>query len=648
MCGLAGFMRLSATPNRDAHQSWVNRMGESIIHRGPDAGGSYLDSHIALAHRRLSILDLSDAGNQPMTSASGRYVIAFNGEIYNYRELREELRNEGVQFQTQTDTEVLLALFELRGDCCLDALNGMFAFAIWDKEARELFLARDRLGKKPLYYYRAGGEFAFGSEIKSLRQLPFLETVLDYEAVKDFFFYQYIPDPKTIYKNLYKLPPGYWLRTDGKSVKLHQYWDVRFDQVNHSSASDIEDGLYNLIDDAVRLRMVSDVPLGAFLSGGVDSSAIVGLMAGQAARPITTCSIGFGSEEFDEVKYARQVAEQFGTDHHEFTVKENVAGNFERIARFFDEPFADPSFVPTFFVSQLARQEVTVALAGDGGDENFAGYSKYRTDAIENSLRGLLPEFVRKGIFPSLANMAGMIPGLMTRRARTLLNTLAMSPGQGFFMTNCFFRPEVWERVVSPELARHTRDYDPGKITRDYYRNAPAEDHLSRILYTDIKTYLPGDILVKVDRMSMANSLETRAPLLDYRVVEYAAGIPSALKLKGKEKKFILKKAFSRLLSDDILYRKKMGFSVPLADWLRKELFDIANPALTDKQGPLSALFDISETSRMWSIHLAGDNYYTQELWSLVVFAIWLGPNTTSMANGNRAFSETLMSADLN
>lgn len=623
MCGLAGFFRASTSSRRGEHGAWLEKMGQAILHRGPDAGATFLDDDIALVHRRLSILDLSEAGTQPMHSASGRYTIVFNGEIYNFQALRNGLEAQGIQFHTQTDTEVLLALFEQQGFRCLDHLNGMFAIAIWDGKTKELFLARDRLGKKPLYYYHAGAHFAFASEIKALMPLPMFERKIRYDAVKDFFAYQYIPDPKTVYENLHKLPPGHWLKTDGNKVEIRQYWDVSFAPLAGRSQAEIEEGLYQLIDDAVKLRMISDVPLGAFLSGGVDSSAIVGLMAGHSSQPVTTCSIGFDSKRFDEVVFAKQVATQFGTDHHEFTVKENVAANLESIARFFDEPFADPSFVPTYFVSQLARQKVTVALAGDGGDENFAGYSKYHTDAIENRLRGMFPASIRHALFPLLARMAGQVPHSVGRKGQSLLGTLALDSDRAFFLTNCFFSRPLWDRLVTGKLRSETREYDPAEITLQHYRSAQADDHLARILYTDIKTYLPGDILVKVDRMSMANSLETRAPLLDYRVVEYAAAIPSALKLHGKEKKYILKNTFSRLLPDDILYRKKMGFSVPLADWLRGEIREVSERMF---QSPESALFDYFDQdllSKMWNTHLSGNNQYTQELWTILAFGLW-------------------------
>lgn len=623
MCGFAGFLRSPAVPNRDAHREWLENMGQAIIHRGPDAGGVYLDDHIGLVHRRLSIIDLSDAGTQPMKSSSGRYIIAFNGEIYNFREIRKSLEVEGRIFTTGTDTEVLLQLFEEKGFGCLDDLNGMFALAIWDIQTQEVFLARDRLGKKPVYYYESGGHFAFASEIKALLKLPFLTRQVRPDAIKDFFAYQYIPDPKTIYANVHKLPPGYWLKTNGQKTELHQYWDLSFATPAHRTIQDIEDGLYELIEDAVRLRMISDVPLGAFLSGGVDSSAIVGLMAGQSERPVTTCSIGFDSERFDEVQYARQVARQFKTDHHEFTVRENVADNLVGIAKYFDEPFADPSFIPTYFVSQLARQKVTVALAGDGGDENFAGYNKYRTDQLENRFRRLFPGPLRRSVFPGMARMAGRMNNPILRKAQSLLGTLALEPDQAFFRTNCFFRQSVWNNLVRGKFKQDIEGYEPGEITRRRYNQADSEDHLAKILYTDIKTYLPGDILVKVDRMSMANSLETRAPLLDYRVVEYAAQIPSAFKLHGKEKKYVLKKTFSKMLPDDILYRKKMGFSVPLADWLRNEIRPTAEALLLNPCSGLSEFFDREGIQKLWMKHQNGDSQYTQELWSLLAFELW-------------------------
>lgn len=623
MCGLAGFMRGPNTPDPEAHKGWLEAMGSAISHRGPDADATWLDEQIGLVHRRLSILDLSDAGTQPMISGSGRHVIVFNGEIYNFQAIRQYLQEQGVQFRTGTDTEVLLELYEREGADCLEKLNGMFAFAIWDRQSKSLFLARDRLGKKPLYYYQRDGQFAFASEIKALHPLPFLDTTLRADALKDFFFYQYVPDPKSIYKSVHKLPPGHWLKLADGGVTIKSYWDLSFRNQTATDEHQLEDDLRQQLEDAVERRLVSDVPLGAFLSGGVDSSAVVSLMAGASDRPVTTCAIGFDSEKYDEVQYARRVAEQFGTNHHEFTVREQVADSLPEISRFFDEPFADPSFVPTYFVSRLARQQVTVALAGDGGDENFAGYGKYAIDARENQLRSFFPELVRQRLFPGLGALAGKIPHSLGRRARSLLTSLAKDPATAFYQSNRFCDPAVWDRIITPELQRATEGYDPADITRDHYHRADAEDHLSRILYADFKTYLPGDILVKVDRMSMANSLETRAPMLDYQFVEFAASVPSSYKLHGSEKKYLLKKAFEGRLPQDILYRKKMGFSVPLAQWLRHEIRPLAEPLLTDQQSPLAQFFRMDVITELWQTHLRGHDRYTQELWTLLALALW-------------------------
>lgn len=623
MCGLAGFFRSGTGSVPEQELRWLRAMGDSIVHRGPDASDTYMDDELALIHQRLSIIDLSDAGRQPMVSASGRYVIAFNGEIYNFLELRSELEQNGVVFRTHTDTEVLLELYERENERCLGRLNGMFAFVVWDTERKELFIARDRLGKKPLYYYQANGQFAFGSEIKALLQLPYVDKTLRPDAIKDFFAYQYVPDPKSIYARIHKLPPGYWLKTDGEQVVLRQYWDLRFDPEGGASEDELRHDLRTLLSDAVRLRMISDVPLGAFLSGGIDSSAIVALMAEHTSNPVTTCSIGFDSEKFDEVRFARKVADQFNADHHEFTVKENVTDHFEAVARFLDEPFADPSFVPTYFVSQLARKQVTVALAGDGGDENFAGYQKYYVDAIENRLRRKVPGTIRRHVFPGLATVFGQFNLPVFRKARSLLGTLAMSPERGFFGSNCFFDRSVWNYLVNDGFEKATGGYDPAELTCELYRNAPAEDHLSRILYTDFKTYLPGDILVKVDRMSMANSLETRAPLLDYRVVEFAARVPAQLKLHGSEKKYLLKKSFTDTLTPETLYRKKMGFSVPLANWLRAELRALGDRVFMTDSPALASVFRMERVRDLWHQHLKGNDRFTQELWTMMMFAVW-------------------------
>lgn len=622
MCGIGGVVRQQPGSDRQLTR-WLERMGDTMVHRGPDAGRYWLDPSIGMVHRRLSIIDLSDAALQPMHSPSGRYVMVFNGEIYNFSALRAELEAEGVRFQSQSDSEVLLAIYERDGADCLPRLNGMFAIAIWDRERQELFLARDRLGKKPLYFYQQGDHFAFASEIKALLVLPFVERKVRPDALQDYFFHQYVPDPKTIFNNIHKLPPGHWMTLRGSVQHQQCWWQLSFKANRQKSSAQFQHELMQLLDDSVKLRMISDVPLGAFLSGGVDSSAIVGMMARHSSKPVTTCAIGFDVEAFDEVAYAKQVAQQFRTEHHEYTVADKVADELIGIARYFDEPFADPSFVPTYFVSQLARRQVTVALAGDGGDESFAGYNKYQIDRTENQLRQWFPGPVRRGVFPPLASILGQVKHPLARKGRSLLSTLAQSSERSLFVSNSFFDERLWRYLIREDFERSLSGYDSAETTEYHYRQSDGEDPLARALYTDIKTWLPGDILVKVDRMSMANSLETRAPLLDYRVVELAASIPSEMKLHRGEKKYIFKQALQTLLDEEILNRRKMGFSVPLAAWLRNELRPLGERLLFAPDAGLKEWFRMERVHTLWERHQGGHIDYAPELWSLLVFEIW-------------------------
>lgn len=628
MCGIAGFSQFH-TPIGD--QSTLQAMGEAIYHRGPDAGREYLEEHVGLSHRRLAIIDLSAAGVQPMHSHDEEYVIAFNGEIYNYLEHREALAAEGYPFKTHTDTEVILALYAKEGVECLQKLNGMFAFALWDKKAQSLFIARDRIGKKPLYYYQENNDIAFASELKSLLTLKHIPKKIRVDAVYDFFAYQYIPDPKTIYQDVHKLEPGHYLTIDSQGITKKQYWDISFATTTEASEADLKAELQARAKACTEQRMVSDVPLGAFLSGGVDSSGVVALMAKIAQekgeKPITTCSIGFDEEKFDETKFAAMVAEQYKTDHHKLIVQENVEDNLEHIVSFFDEPFADPSLVPTFFVSQLAREKVTVAIAGDGGDEVFAGYEKYAVDHLENKLRDKVPAWVRKNILPSLSKVAASVNHNLFQRASSLLHSLSVDPAMGFYISNSFIKDTTWQSLINDETKTALKDYHPSTQTTDYYKKCDGKDHLSRILYTDMKTYLPGGILVKVDRMSMANSLEVRAPILDYTIMEFAASLPSQLKFnvsEGKtEKKYLLKEAFKDYLSDDILYRKKMGFSVPLASWLRNELKSITEERLLNRTEGLCQFFKKEQIAKLWSEHKTLKKDNATVLWSMLMFQMW-------------------------
>ena len=624
MCGIAGFTQFN-------QKQWsidtLKTMGNSIFHRGPDAGGEYLTDNVGLCHRRLAILDLSEAGIQPMKTSDEQVVISFNGEIYNYLELREELVEQGFEFKTNTDTEVILALYQSIGIKLLDKINGMFAFAIWDNTKQELFIARDRVGKKPLYYSFFNNDLVFSSELKSMLALPSIPKDIRLDAVHDFFAYQYIPDPKTIFQGIHKLEPGHYLVVNKQGLKKQQYWDISFSIQTEKSESELIEELQQLAGDCTAKRMMADVPLGAFLSGGVDSSAIVALMAQQAeennGEKITTCSIGFDEEKFNETEFAKQVAEQYQTHHHELTVHDNVADSLKHIVSFFDEPFADPSLVPTYFVSKLAREKVTVAIAGDGGDEVFAGYSKYSIDYVENQLRNKFPKWIRKGIFPSLAKIAGKVNSTPFKKANSLLTSLSVDPAMGFYITNSMITDDKWSLLATDKTKQELGSYHPSTQTIDKYNKADGPDHLAKILYTDMKTYLPGGILVKVDRMSMANSLEVRAPILDYKLMEFAATVPSKLKFNNGEKKYLLKEAFKKYLPDDILYRKKMGFSVPLASWLRNELKEITEQKLIGNPSGLKQIFKISEINNLWAEHIEQTHDHSTLLWSMLMFELW-------------------------
>jgi asparagine synthase (glutamine-hydrolysing) len=622
MCGIAGKYNYGSGEPVDA--ALVRGMCDRIAHRGPDDAGVHVDGPVGLGHRRLSIIDLSALGHQPMASADQRFWITFNGEIYNFLSLRKDLAAMGYAFKSQCDTEVILYLYQEYGTACVDHLRGMFAFAIWDKKQKTLFMARDRIGKKPLYYYDDGNTLIFASEIKSILADPCVTPQINYPALYDYFKYLYVPDPKTIYQQIYKLPPGHVITCTGQGIRCTQYWDVSFARTHTGSPEEISRELYGILDQSVNLRMISDVPLGAFLSGGIDSSCVVALMAGRSDTPVTTCAIGFDSKKYDEVQYARMVAEQYRTDHHELTVKENAADVIDLLPGYFDEPFADASAVPTWFVSKLARQKVTVALSGDGGDENFAGYEKYHIDNVENTIRRSIPGFIRNPLFPGLAAILSRADNALCQKGKTLLHTLGHDACYGYYLTNTEMEDALWDTLITDDTRRKIGEYDPFHLTAHFYNKADTDDHLSKILYTDLKTYLPGDILVKVDRMSMAHSLEVRAPILDHRVIEYAAAIPAALKYKHGEKKYIFKQALEHKLPHDILYRKKMGFSVPLADWFRNELRQQAENRLCSPDSRLSEFFNMKTVQQIWQTHQTGRRNYGTVLWSLYMFDRWL------------------------
>ena len=616
MCGIAG-----ATVNLlgDNPEATLERMNTVMIHRGPDMGCLYTDSSVGLCHRRLSIIDLSEGGKQPMESSDGRYVIVFNGEIYNFIELRKELEATGHAFRTQTDTEVLLTLYAEYGTHCLDRIRGMFAFTIWDKKTQTIFAARDRIGKKPFYYHWDGDAFAFASELKSLLEIKAIDQEIDCTAIVDYLKYLFIPHPKSIYKNIRKLEPGHYLLYQQGRLQLKEYWDVDFSENIGGDAGEIEEELLGIIDDAVQCRLVSDVPLGAFLSGGVDSSGVVALMAKALKKPVTTCTIGFDSKEHNEAQYAKEFASQLNTDHNEYYVDDDPASLINKLVWHFDEPFADSSMVPTYNVSNIARKKVTVALSGDGGDESFAGYEKYAVDRFENRVRESVPGFVLKAVASLTKNhKSGVL-----KKANSLCRSAALDPSEAFYITNTFITDEQLTSILSDDLLKETAGYNPALHIHRYYNKPTGGDHLSKILYTDLKMYLPGDILVKVDRMSMANSLEVRSPLLDHKVIEYAAKLPSRLKMKKGEKKYILKESFKKVLPTEVLNRKKHGFDVPLDGWFRHELKAMAEKELLQNPG-IAAYFKVSSLDAIWKEHQSEKGNHGTLLWSLFVFSLWM------------------------
>jgi len=605
---------------QDNPEVYLQKMNEVMIHRGPDDGDYYFDQDIAMCHRRLSIIDLSANGRQPMQSSDKNYVIVFNGEIYNFLELRDKLQEIGYQFKTRTDTEVLLNSYIEYGNDCLQKIRGMYAFAIWDMRKKELFLCRDRIGKKPLYYFYDGNSFAFASEIKSILQISCIDAKIDFTAVIDYLKYLYVPHPKSIYENIFKLEPGHFLIYKDGKIYVEQYWDIDFSETLQGGIEEISEQLLSIISESVKARLISDVPLGAFLSGGIDSSAVVALMARAKEGAVRTCTIGFNNSKHNEALYAKEFSKQCKTDHHEYYIKENedIEAVIKKLVWHFDEPFADSSMVPTYHVCRIAKDIVTVALSGDGGDENFGGYEKYTIDQIENRVRDLVPRFLLNTLCVIFKNHE-LGPG---KRIHSLASTARLSPAEGFYITNTFFPDLMLKEILSDGLTKRTNSYDPFEHTRRYYDAANGKDHISKILYTDLKSYLPGDILVKVDRMSMANSLEVRSPLLDHKVIEFAAKIPSALKIKGNSKKIVLKEAFRKILPAELMNRKKHGFEVPLDRWFRMELKQTAYNHLFNKKY-MNEFFNMHSIKILWDKHQEKKADFGTNLWALLMFSLW-------------------------
>ena len=625
MCGIVGIFDTRAEGEID--RALLDGMNHTQIHRGPDEGELYTEPGIGLGHRRLSIMDIS-SGQQPLFNEDGSVVVVFNGEIYNFQTLADELAALGHNFRTHCDTEVIVHAWEEWGEHCVQRFNGMFAFTVWDRNRQTLFMARDRLGIKPFYYTLLdNGLFLFSSELKALLAHPEFDKTFDHLAIEDYFAYGYIPEPKTIFRKACKLNPGHalLLQRGQTTIQPHEYWDVPFVPHAPLSEQEAEEELIVRLRHAVDSQLMSEVPLGAFLSGGVDSSAVVAMMADLAKEPINTCSIAFSDPAFDESRYAQQVADRYQTRHFVEQVEQDDFDLIDRLAALYDEPFADSSAIPTYRVCELARKHVTVVLSGDGGDENFAGYRRYRWHMMEEQLRSRLPLGFRKpffGLLGSLYPKADWAPRFL--RAKATFEALARDSVEGYFHSVSILGDKLRERLFTPAFRRSLQGYQAVEVLRGYANKCPTQDPLSLVQYLDIKTYLVGDILTKVDRASMAHSLEVRVPLLDHDLVEWVSGLPASLKLRKQEGKFILKKSLEPYLPQEVLYRNKMGFAVPLAGWFRGPLRNRVRSALLGDILADTGIFDMEFIKKMLDQHQSGQRDYSAPIWTLLMFESFL------------------------
>lgn len=625
MCGITGIFELNGTAAIDEGQ--LQRMNDAQLHRGPDEGSLHREPGLGLGHRRLSIIDVA-TGQQPLFNEDGSVVVVFNGEIYNYRQLIRELQVLGHVFHTKSDTEVIVHAWESWGADCVKHFRGMFAFALWDRNQQALFLARDRLGVKPLYYALVGNStLLFGSELKSILAHGGLCRELDSKAVEQYFALGYVAEPWTIFKQARKLPPAHTL-TVYRGQALAEpvaYWDICFSLKNPLSEVDAHAELVRRMRESVRLRMVSEVPLGAFLSGGVDSSAVVALMAGLSPEPVSTCSIGFDDPAFNESEFAQKVADRFRSKHRLEVVRCDDFDLIDTLARLYDEPFADSSAIPTYRVCQLARRDVTVALSGDGGDESFGGYRRYRVHLMEERMRSALPLAVRRPVFGLLGRIypkADWAPRAL--RAKTTLEGLARNSVESYFESVSILRSPMRYALFSQRFKKELAGYNAQEVFIRHANQAATDDPLALIQYLDLKTYLVGDINTKVDRASMAHSLEVREPLMDHELVEWLATLPSSFKVRGQEGKYLLKKSMEPYLPHDLLYRPKMGFSVPLARWFRGPLQQRMRDAVLGERLASTGWFDAPYLRHLVDAHQSGARDYSAPLWTLMMFESFL------------------------
>ena len=623
MCGITGIYKYGS-PDKSVDKAALKSMCDVIVHRGPDDEGYLVDGSAGLGMRRLSIIDLS-TGHQPMHNEDKTVWVVLNGEIYNFQELRKELEGKH-KFLTKSDTEVIVHLYEEYGEECVSRMRGMFAFAVWDSNAKKMFVAKDRVGKKPLYYMQKDGTFIFGSEIKSI--LEYIQTTpeVNYQAIDLFLTYQYIPSPHTIFKGIYSLMPAHTLSCDkAGSVKISRYWEIDFRKKTDLSFGEACEKTKDLLEEATRLRMISDVPLGAFLSGGHDSSIIVGLMSKLSSRPVKTFSIGFEEDEFSELGYARIVADHFKTEHSEFILKANFIELLPKIAWYYGQPFADSSALPSYLVSRETRKHVTVALNGDGGDESFGGYLRYK--AMKGSMVFAFP-FRLMGE-KATKFIAGLVPHTETAKGKNmfrymsrLISGLSEPPARRNVFWHCFFTATAKEELYSDNMKQRMTG-DAFSYLQNIFENAKADNVMDRTYYTDINAYLPECLLVKMDIASMANSLEARSPFLDHKVMEFSASMPSSWKVHGLTTKYILKKAFKDFLPRQIINRGKMGFGIPLGKWFRGDWKNYFRDIVLSERALKRGYFNKPALENISNEHISGKKDHGYRMWVLLMLELW-------------------------
>ena len=620
MCGIAGFISRENNAPVVEREITLDKMCKIITHRGPDEQGVAVEGRAALGMRRLSIIDIK-SGQQPIYNETGTKFIVFNGEIYNFRELKNDLESRGHRFKTNSDTETILHAYEEYGADCVSRLRGMFAFAIWDKSDESLFIARDRVGKKPLFYAVTDkGNFVFGSELKVLLAHGEISKEIDYAALDAYLTFGYVPEEFCIFKSVSKLEPGHFLIYKNDEIKTKKYWDFDYSPiVEVKSEAEYIEVLREKLKEAVRVRLISEVPLGAFLSGGVDSSAIVAMMSQLLDAPVKTFSIGFREDSFNELKYARIAAKHYNTEHHEFIVTPELVETIDEIVWHFDEPFADPSSLPTYMVAKMARDFVTVVLSGDGGDELFGGYTRYATDSKRSGLEKL-PRSIRRNL---LQPLIGVLPH--GAKGRNYLYNASLDATDRYIDSISHFGSLKKNALYNAAFRRNLNGgFDKGAdVFREIAGGVSSENQLDKLLYLDSKTYLPSDILTKVDRMTMAASLEARVPLLDHELIEYVQKIPAQLKLKGTETKYIFKKALEGIVPNEILYREKQGFGVPINEWINLQLKDRIYETLLEKRTLERGYFEAKYIKILLDEHRRNRRDHSYSLWILWMLELW-------------------------